>query len=485
MPKKSAQSKTKILERLVEQAELKLRLETFLFDKQLAFVKDPAKRKTAVTTRRSGKSTSCAGDLLLTALQRKNSVSLYITLSRNNAKKIIWPMLKQLVHEYQIKAKLNESDLSILLEDTNSYIYLSGASDSSEIDKFRGLALVKVYIDEAQSFPAYIENLIDEVLSPALLDNNGTLILIGTPGPVPVGFFYDCSHNPQWSHHFWSLFDNPHIKIKSGMDPQDLLAEEITRRGVKQDDPKIRREFYGEWVLDVDSLVYHYDHRLNHFGELPPHVTRWNYVIGVDLGFDDADAVAVMAYSSEVPTAYLVEEVVERKQGISELAGTLHKLIAKYNPDQIVCDTGGLGKKIAEELSSRHGIPIKAADKARKFENIELLNDALRTKKFFARADSRFAHDTGLVEWDKDRQTPDKLRVSDKFHSDICDAVLYAFRTLYHWLYVPEQHRAKPGNAEYLTQIARELEEAAEERLRAEQQLQDYLTGDDIWGKGL
>lgn len=484
MSKKLAPNKARILERLVEQANIKLKLESYLFDKQLAFVRDPSKRKTAVTTRRSGKSTACAVDLVWTALQKPRSVSLYITLSRNNAKKIIWPMIKQVVSDYGIKAKLNVSDLSVCLEN-ESYIYLSGANDSSEIEKFRGLALVKCYLDEAQSFPSYIEALIDEVLSPALLDNDGTLILIGTPGPVPVGFFYNCAHNKNWSHHFWSLFDNPHIKLKSGKDPQRLLAEELARRGVSADDPKVQREFYGKWILDMDSLVYHYNPNTNHFDLLPSVSHQWNYVFGVDLGFDDADAIAVLAYNDKHPHAYLVEEVVKRKQGVTELAITIQGLIKKYNPEQIVVDTGGLGKKIAEELSNRYQIPLQSADKARKYENIELLNDAMRTRKFYAKSDSRFANDSGLVEWDIDKKTPDRLKISDRYHSDICDAVLYAFRTLYHWLYKPEEIKPKPGQAEYFQHVEQELERAAELRLQLEKEMEAYASGEDIWGKGL
>lgn len=100
-------------------------------------------------------------------------------------------------------------------------------------------------------------------------------------------------------------------------------------------------------------------------------------------------------------------------------------------------DTGGLGKKIAEEIRRRYSIPVKAAEKTRKFEYIELLNDALRTAKFLAKSTSIAAQDSMMVEWDRDKQTPDKKFVSTKFHSDILDAVLYGYREALHWLYVP------------------------------------------------
>ncbi|NCZ97395.1 hypothetical protein EBZ02_09680, partial [bacterium] len=67
-----------------------------------------------------------------------------------------------------------------------------------------------------------------------------------------------------------------------------------------------------------------------------------------------------------------------------------------------------------EEVTKRFGIHVTAAEKQRKFEYIELLNDALRTKRFFAKRTSRFAEDCRLVEWDRDNKDPEgKLKIKD------------------------------------------------------------------------
>ena len=120
------------------------------------------------------------------------------------------------------------------------------------------------------------------------------------------------------------------------------------------------------------------------------------------------------------------------KQTITQLGEKLVALNEKYSPLAIVLDFGGLGKKIAEELSSRFGLGIEAAEKERKLEHIELLNDAMRTGLFHAKKDSRFAQDCLLVEWDK--SNPEKPKISDRFHSDACDMVLYGYRRAMHWL---------------------------------------------------
>jgi hypothetical protein len=108
-----------------------------------------------------------------------------------------------------------------------------------------------------------------------------------------------------------------------------------------------------------------------------------------------------------------------------------------YKPVKMVIDEGGLGKKLAEEMRRRYSIPVEPADKLRKQENVELLNDSLRRGKFKAKGASRFAQDSYLVQIDWDKSSPNKIIVKKKPHSDIIDAVLYAFKESYGYLHKP------------------------------------------------
>lgn len=464
----------KALEELAARRKGKFSVSDVCFSKQVEFIEHPSKLKTSVTGRRAGKTYACAAYLLHTALSRPGSTSLYITLTRSNAKKIIWPTLLEINHEYTLAAKFNESDLSIHFEN-GSRVFLSGANDSAEIEKFRGLGLALCIIDETQSFKDYLETLIEEIISKALYDYDGTLALIGTPGPVPVGYFYRCAVSETFSHHKWTMFDNPFIKAKSGKTPQQILDQDLARKGVSIADSSIRREVFAEWVTDTNSLVFHYDSGKNNYKETP---ALTDYVVGVDLGFDDADAIAVLGWSADSADIYLVEERVRSGQTITDLAVEIEQVIAKYNPLRIVMDTGGLGKKLAEELRKRYALPIEAAEKTRKFEYIELLNDALRTARFRARAQSQFAQDCMLVEWD--RSNPNKLAIKDTFHSDITDAVLYAYREALHWLFMPKAPPVQQHSPEWYKNLEAELEAEAEKRLQ--DQMND---SDDPWGNGL
>lgn len=419
-------------------------------------------------SRRSGKTIACAADLIQTALDTPDITPLYITLSRKNAKRIIWPELLKINRTYALGGSPNETELAMRFPN-GSTVYLSGAKDKTEIENFRGLALKKVYIDECQSFRPYIADLVDDVISKALFDYAGQLCLIGTPGMVPAGYFHGCAHSEEWSHHAWTMFNNPHLEKKSGKKVMDLVLADCKRMGVEVTHPKIQRECYGRWVTDLDFLVFKYEAEKNDYGLLN-YERDWEFVIGIDLGYDDADAIAVIGWHKHEKVAYLVHEDVKAKQGITELSAKIELLYNKFSPLKMVIDTGGLGKKIAEEMRRRYTLPIIAAEKQRKFEFIEILNDAMRTRKFFAKRDSRFAQDSMLVEWDRDVTNPDKLKISEGYHSDICDAVLYAYRESLHWLSEAAPTKLIPLTEPWYAAQAKEAEQMLLDKLEAEKQ---------------
>jgi hypothetical protein len=459
------------------------RLEDFLFDKQLKFVLDPHEFKIAVCSRRSGKTIACAADLIFTAINNPDVVCLYITLSRNNAKKLIWPEIQKINKHYKLNGDEDTTELSVKFPN-GSVIYLSGAKDEAEIEKFRGLALKKVYVDECQSFREYIRELIDDVIAPALLDHAGTLCLIGTPGPIPAGFFAEVagvvqdklSVSESWSKHGWTFFDNPYIgkksaDVKQHRTHEQLLNRELKRRGVGVDDPSIQREFFGRWVLDTNSLWIKYSAAINHFDHIGPH--KYNYIMGIDLGFNDADAIAVLAWSPNDPNTYLVEEKVVAKQGLSELVEQIQELRKTYDISKMVIDEGGLGKKLAEEMRRRHHIPVQPADKARKMESSAFFNDALRRGHFKAHRMSKFAQDSMLVEIDRSKSTPDRIKLSTSYHSDILDAVLYAFKESPAFTYQPPEKIPEKGTAAWNKRETDKMFEEAQEHFRRLQQQSD------------
>jgi hypothetical protein len=181
----------------------------------------------------------------------------------------------------------------------------------------------------------------------------------------------------------------------------------------------------------------------------------------------------------------LVHEDVVPKQGVTPIVSKVIAAYERYSPLAIVMDTGGPGKKIAEEISGRFRVPVEAADKQRKNEHIEWVNDALRTRRLFVPASSRFANDALKLEWDK--TNIEKWKVSDRFHSDIADALLYAYVKALHWLHVPAapppakfgtpewyEEQAKAAQLREREELDKMLEEVRERR-DAEQMAADAL----------
>jgi len=445
-------------------AELpKFVLNEFCFPEQLAFALEKKIIKVACTSRRGGKTNSIIADFGDTCLKENGVTCLYLTLTMRSARSIIWGELKKVAEQYMWNVTTDETRLEMFFLDTKSKIVCGGAKDESEIEKYRGWKLRKAYIDEMQSFRPYVRLLINDILIPALRDLNGELGLTGTPGPVMAGPFFDYCHLPNVPNYHWNAFNNPHMHNPEGLyglpvrDLNVRLAEERSLKGIDENDPSYIRETFGEWVEDKDSLVFKFNSAKNVFPVLPK--SNYDYIFGIDIGWNDSDAIAVLGYNYTDKRVYLVEELIKNKLTISDLVAEINILKAKYSPIKMVMDAGALGKKIQEEIKQRHGLNIEAAEKHRKLEYIELLNDDLRTGKLLSRNNSRFQQDCMLVTWER---TEGGTRVvSDAYHSDINDAVLYGWRECKHYIGSMADSRPPARNTkEYMDQIeAKEAEQ--------------------------
>lgn len=439
-------------------------LKEFLFKEQIDFVLDSARFATAVCSVRAGKTTACAADLIDTAVNYPGTTGLYITLARSSAKRIVWPELHKIIREFRIPAKFNEAELSIRFPNM-SMIYCSGANTEAEMEKLRGLSNTAVaYVDESQAFREHLKELVDDILVKRLYDLNGRCRLIGTPGPIPAGYFYNASQSSGWSHHAWTLHSNPWIERKSGLTVQAIIQQDMDRKGVTVDDPSIQRECFGRWVLDTQSLILEYAVEKNHYEELPK--GNWKYILGMDFGFNDADSFSVLGWTDSSPDTYLIEEDVKEKQTYEQMEANFAALYKKYSFLKVKGDPGGGGKKLIESLKQRYKVPFETADKTEKIANLKLLNNALRTGRFKAPKTSRFAQDCNLLERDQDKSTPDKIVI--KGHSDAIDSVLYPFKESPAYYYTPPPIQPKPGTAEHDKWTEKEFERGTMERLEKE-----------------
>lgn len=445
------------------------------FPTQNAFINDSSRFIAAQCSRRAGKSNGLAIRFLKTMELHPKSTCIYLALTKDSAKDIMWPVLEDLNEKYKLNCTFAESALT-MTHPNGAKLKLYGADMPNFIRRLKGQKSPGVAIDESQDFGVHLRSLVDDVLTPMLIDYaDSWLAMVGTPGPVPQGYFFDVTHNNRFGYsvHKWTILENPHIP-----DAATFIDKLVIKNEWETNHPTLLREWKNQWVLDVESLWIRYKEDLNHFKELPKEIREWRYIIGIDIGFKDADAIAVLAWSEQDKCTYLVEELVTEKQDISDLVVQIEAMAKKYSPDKMVIDQGGLGLKIAEEIRRRKGIPVEAADKKMKSENVAVLNDELRLGRFKAMKDSQFAKDSYMIQIDWLKSTPDKIVIKKEPHSDIIDAVLYAHKESYAFTHTPEIAKPKYGTKEWAEAQQSGMFEAELEGYMKEFEYNKWLKGE-------
>lgn len=444
------------------------------FPEQNAFVNDPERFIAAQCSRRAGKSNGLAYKFFITMEKNPKSTCIYLALTRDSAKNIMWPVLQEINEKYSLGCAFKESDLSVT-HPNGSKLMLYGADMANFIRRLKGQKSPGIGVDEAQDFGGHLEALLNDVLTPMLVDyKDSWLAVVGTPGPVPQGYYFDITHlkKHKYSVHKWTILENPHVP-----EAEKFVNDLIERHQWLPDHPTLMREWRNQWKLDVDALWIRYKEEVNHYTELPK-VNKWNYILGIDIGFKDADALAVLAWSEEDSCTYLVEELITAKQDITSLIQQIEAMSKKYDLYKMVIDQGGLGLKIAEEMRRRHAVPVEAADKKLKSENVAILNDELRLGKFKAKSASRFAQDSYLIQIDWLKSTPDKIVIKKDPHSDIIDAVLYAHKESYSFTHKPEAPKLRYGSKEWAEQQSNDMWEAELAGHQAEVELNKRMNGE-------
>jgi len=429
-----------------------------LFDKQKIFHRDQHRFKTALNTRRSGKS-FLAAVRLLEAAETPLSQNPYLALTRESARRILWPTLTDLIEKFKIPCTHSESSLTIQFPN-KSEIFLVGADQKNFAARLRGIKSKRCVIDEGQDFKEHLGDLIDSILVPTLVDFNGELDIYGTPGVRPSGFFYDITTNERgFQRYNWSVLDNPHIP-----NAKVFMEEILQRRGWSRENPTFRREWLGEWVLDLDALLFKFDRHKNLVSERPSGMA-WNNILGIDLGYNDATGFTILSYSEASRQMYVIHAEAHSEMIPSEIAEKTKQLIERFKILSVVADTGGLGKSIAEELRRRHGLPIKAAQKVDKATRISFINGDFIDGNLCV-----LAHCKDLIEQLETVTKNEKGLEDDRLPVDLLDAMLYAYNESKHWSFESKPAKMNPHSEEYiLDQFEKEAERMIQARREREE----------------
>lgn len=395
----------------------------------------------------------------------------------------------------EIKAHFRNMRMEVELEN-GSVIQFGGSDTSEECDKYRGLGLDWVGVDECKSYPlALLRELLLEILEPALADRDGTLVLIGTPGPVLAGPFYavttgDLTVIPEeerafwssrhwnerktrrakWSYHTWTAADNV---AKPGIWRRFVQMKEDS--GLSDSDPVWVREYLGQWVPDADALVYSYsrltDGRCDWEKDPDgPHGLpidhHWRYVLGLDLGWHDATAFVVAAWSETHPALHIVHVEKHSYMDIKDVAERTRSLEKTYGTFQVrVADKGGLGKQLVESLASVYGLPFETAQKTDKVDFIKLLNSDLQEGKIKLDPSSELADEWRNIQW----AGADRKKIDPGCVDHAADAALYLWRYAYHHFWKEREQAPIKGSESWWAKLMREEEMRACEQERDKQ----------------
>ena len=457
-----------------------------LYPQQREIFECEVKDRAWLAGRRYGKSIGVSRWLLDGCFEAPGSDQLYTSKTRLHAKEVLWQPLLDALRDHGFtrcgpgrkpenprEYKEDNAELTLTFYNKSS-IHLGGMKDRSEVDKFRGKSFFRVAIDECGAVaPGVLAYAAEEVLEPASVDWNGETIYLGTPGPLPFGYWFEMT-GPRRTMEIplfrGTMFDNPHLP--HARDVADKVKE---RHGWDDDHPTWVREWLGRWVFDTAASVFPWTPD-DEIDELPKaHKSGWTVVLAIDVGQVNANGYCMWASHANLPDDYVLKSWKVPGQLIDEMAEDIRvgftwvrDLIGDDDLHvAVVLDTGGMGKQHAEELRRRKSIPVHAAEKREKRSAMIVLGDRIRShrvKVLAGEQNDALRDDWAVSQWNEKRTDFEEDSKDETSHRDVSHASLYGHRRLRNYLYEPEEVQPEPGTQEWARAEEKKME--AQQRKR-------------------
>ncbi len=379
---------------------------------QLEIFNSTARFKVVSAGRRFGKSRLAAWLLLINALQSDSKDVFYIGPTFQQAKEIMWSMLKDLGKDVIASAYENTAVLTLV---NGRKIHLKG---SDRPDTLRGVGLAFVVLDEYASMKPVVW---EQIIRPTLADVKGTALFIGTP--AGKNHFYDLwneglkEDTPEWESFSYTSKDNPYIP-----------AEEIEAARNSMSTMAYRQEFEASFESFTGGIFKEEWFRL---GEEPE---EGNYVIAVDpAGFEavekesglkgsklDETAIAIVKIDQD---KWWVKDVLHGRWSIKDTANRILKAASVADANTVGIETGSLKNAILPYLQDE----MRTNNK---FVHIDELRHGGRrkTERITWSLQGRMEH--GQITFNQDREWRDfKSQMMDfpnhLAHDDLLDALSY------------------------------------------------------------
>jgi len=373
---------------------------------------DETRFKIIAAGRRTGKSRLAAWTLIINALQADKGHVFYVAPTQGQARDIMWNTLLELGHPVITSSHINNLQIKLI---NGATISLKGGDRP---ETMRGVSLKYLVLDEyADIKPSVWE----EILRPALADQKGSAMFIGTP--MGRNHFYELfkyaeiSDDPTYRAWHFTSYDNPLL------DPEeiDVAKKSMSSYAFRQEfmasfEAKGSEMFKEEWVTVAEEAGFEGD-----------------YYIAIDLaGFQDVSkkrsknsrldntSMAVVLVGEE---GWFVEDIIYGRWTLDETANKIINAVKKYRPVSVGIERGIAKQAVMSPLTDM----MKRNSFFFRVEELTHGNQK-KTDRIMWALQGRFEH--GLVtikkaEWnskflDELFQFPDPLT-----HDDLVDSLAY------------------------------------------------------------
>lgn len=417
---------------------MEYRLMKQLYDKQRdVFLDDKISKKIIIGSRRIGK-TTLATRLMVKECLRPNRHALFIGLKFENAIRQAFDETVRMAESVGLVIAHKYKNEGVIYFTNGSTILFKGNYTVRDQDNnFQGDKYSLVILDECQS-QKNVQHLLDDLIRPAMSDySDATIVLTGTP-PRIKGTYAEkiWKEFKGWKHYTWTMASNPFI-INENHTVDQMIQEICEEKGITEDAPFIRREYFGEWAYDTEAQVY--KGFKTYKDEVPASFIPTDVAIGTDYGFSDYNAIIALAYDRNTRIGYVIEERKFNKSSITEIVEACRNVFEKskafciqrnanFDLHRIAfyCDTNE--QSITYEMNTNYHLPVNNCYKHDKKLAISQLADWLRTR-IYVPEDGILANEFEQIVYKRDEQDNITAEIDDDlFHPDAADALLYASR---------------------------------------------------------
>lgn len=400
------------------------------FAQQWAYVISDARFNAVCCSRQAGK-TYGAGLAAELVLSRPHTKVIYATLIRRNAKKLFWrPLLDGLEKRGcgSVRVGANETEMMLWLAN-GSFCQALSCEKMADLARIRGDQADLFLVDECQEpRDDVLEALTTRIIPPMLMKRGGRLDLLGTvPEAEPSAFserLDGAPKFPEWKAYGWDCFANPHMD-------RALIERTCREAGLVPGHPVYEREILGRRVKDPSKLAYEFEPGRNEYDDLDGFFTgpSWRHAMGIDLGFQDRDAIVVVAWRADdaLHRLYVRHFWQQNHLDVDQLSPIVADCLKRFRPmSSVVGDHGGHGAvKVMATLEHRLNVLI-AKKPGDVMVSVGLVNDDLRTGRLLLPRGSELGQDLGRVQRSVNLTTKRVEINKVGYHSDLSEALRYA-----------------------------------------------------------